>query len=77
MTCTKAKNKPNNLPFSKANYLLLALGALIIALGFILMALDREPYGFGVLGTTVGPITVLLGFFIEFLAIMYHKKQAN
>ena len=77
MIYTNVKNKPNNLSFSKANYLLLILGALVIASGFVLMALDKEVYGFGVLGITLGPITVLLGFFIEFFAIMYHKKKAN
>lgn len=68
------KNKSSNLPFNKFNYGLLVLGALVIALGFVLIALDQEPYGFGLLGITIGPITVLVGFAIELWAILYHKR---
>lgn len=71
------RNQPDNLPFGKANYLLLIAGVLFIALGFVLVALDREPYGFGILGITLGPVTVLIGFFIEFVAIFYRSKKEN
>lgn len=50
-------------------------GLLTIIVGFIVMTLDSEPFGFGVLGLTVGPIIVMLGFIIEFFAI-FSKKSA-
>ncbi|MCS7018535.1 MAG: DUF3098 domain-containing protein [Cytophagales bacterium] len=61
--------------FGKQNYLLMLTGLGFIILGFLLMALDQEPFGFGVLGLTVGPITVLSGFAIEFFAIMMKSKS--
>ncbi|MEO1219546.1 MAG: DUF3098 domain-containing protein [Bacteroidota bacterium] len=56
-------------PFRKINYVLMLLGVLGIALGFTLMALDPTPHRCGLLGLTVGPITVCLGLAIQFLAI--------
>lgn len=76
MSYTNRKNKPSNLPLGSINYVLLVLGVLMIALGFVLMALDQATYGFGVLGLTIGPITVLAGFAIEFLAILYDRKKS-
>jgi len=34
------------------------------------MSLDTEPYGFGFLGLTLGPLVVLAGFVLEFFAIL-------
>jgi|TARA_B110000914_G_scaffold149034_1_gene130619 hypothetical protein len=67
------KNK-SDLPFNKNNYVLMIIGILTIALGFIIMTLDKEDYGFGFLGITLGPIIVLLGFIIEFFAIFSKSK---
>ena len=50
-------------------------GVICIAIGFIIMSLDKEDYGFGFLGITLGPIIVLLGFIIEFFAIFYNTKN--
>ena len=51
------------------------IGVFCIALGFIIMTLDQEDYGFGFLGLTLGPIVVLLGFIIQFFAIFYNPKN--
>ncbi|MFN5169216.1 MAG: DUF3098 domain-containing protein [Cyclobacteriaceae bacterium] len=58
------------LPFGKRNYQLMALGLGIVTLGFIIMSLDSEPYGFGFLGLTLGPMVVLGGFVLEIFAIL-------
>lgn len=50
-------------------------GVLVLILGFIIMSLDTEPYGFGFLGLTLGPIIVVIGFAIEFVAILYKPKN--
>ena len=50
-------------------------GVICIAIGFIVMSLDQEDYGFGFLGLTLGPIIVLSGFIIEFFAIFYNPKN--
>ncbi len=63
------------LPFNRMNYLIMIGGIITLILGFIVMSLDQEPYGFGFLGLTLGPIIVMLGFIIEFFAILYRPKQ--
>lgn len=65
----------NKLAFQKINYMIMLAGVIVLILGFIIMSLDTEPYGFGFLGLTLGPIVVLLGFAIEFVAILYKPKE--
>ena len=59
----------SNLPFNKNNYKLMIIGIVIIFLGFFIMTLDKEEYGYGFLGLTLGPIIVLFGFIFQFFAI--------
>ena len=68
-------SKPNKLPFQRINYIIMLTGILLLILGFIVMSLDREEYGFGFLGLTLGPIIVMAGFAIEIIAIIYKPKQ--
>ena len=63
--------------FKKINYLIMILGIAVILLGFVIMSLDQEIYGFGFLGLTLGPIIVFLGFMIQFVAILYKSKKAT
>ena len=63
--------------FKKINYLIMILGISVILLGFVIMSLDQETYGFGFLGLTLGPIIVFLGFMIQFVAILYKSKKAT
>lgn len=66
----------NKLAFSKKNYILMLIGIGILILGFTIMSLDSEPYGFGFLGLTLGPIVVMIGFIFQFFAIL-HKSKSN
>ena len=50
-------------------------GIILLLLGFIIMTLDNEPYGFGFLGLTLGPIIVFIGFIVEVFAILYNPKE--
>ena len=68
--------QPNKLPFGKKNYLLMLTGIGVLILGFVLMSLDNEEFGFGFLGLTLGPIVVMAGFIIGFFAIL-HKPKDN
>jgi hypothetical protein len=65
----------NKLVFEKANYMLMLLGVVVLIIGFIIMNMDKEPYGFGSLGLTVGPIIVMISFLIQFFAILYKPKK--
>lgn len=60
----------SKLPFGKSNYTLMLLGIIVILAGFFIMSLDKEEFGFGFLGLTLGPLVVLAGFTIEFFAIL-------
>jgi hypothetical protein len=53
----------------------MAIGFAVIAFGFIVMTLDREPHGFGVLGLTIGPVIVVSGFVLEVFAILHTPKE--
>jgi fumarate reductase subunit C len=64
----------SKLPFGKKNYQLMITGFLVIALGFIIMSLDKEPHGFGFMGITLSPIVVVAGFIIEIAAILHTPK---
>lgn len=58
------------LPFGKKNYQWMIIGIILLVVGFIVMSLDREQHGFGILGLTVGPIIVVAGFIVEIYAIL-------
>ncbi|WP_370086587.1 DUF3098 domain-containing protein [Ekhidna sp.] len=68
-------SEKRKLAFSKANYMIMIAGVVVLAIGFIIMTMDTEPYGFGFLGLTLGPIVVMLGFIIQFVAIFYKPKE--
>ena len=63
--------------FKKINYLIMISGIALILLGFVIMSLDQETYGFGFLGLTLGPIIVFSGFMIQFVAILYKSKKSD
>ncbi|MEP5612396.1 MAG: DUF3098 domain-containing protein [Cyclobacteriaceae bacterium] len=67
-------SEKRKLAFNRANYMIMIAGVIILTIGFIIMTLDTEPYGFGFLGLTLGPVTVMIGFLIQFVAIMYKPK---
>jgi len=67
--------------FSKRNYLIMAIGIVFIAIGFILMAgggsddpnvFNEELYNFRRI--RLAPTLVLIGFAIEVYAILYKEK---
>ncbi|WP_084446625.1 DUF3098 domain-containing protein [Hymenobacter roseosalivarius] len=56
--------------FGPRNYRLMFIGLAVLVAGFITMTLDTADYGLGFLGITLGPILLVIGFIIEFFAIM-------
>ena len=67
--------------FDKRNYLLMIIGVVFIAIGFILMSgggsTDPKVFDAGIFNSqrlTVAPILILLGFAIEVVAIMLKPK---
>lgn len=62
------------LPFGRQNYTLMLAGIGIILAGFFIMSLDKEEFGFGFLGLTLGPLVVMGGFMLEFFAILARPR---
>ncbi len=65
----------NKLPFGKKNYQLMIVGVVLLILGFAIMAMDKDPYGFGFMGITLSPIVVISGFIVEIFAILHTPKE--
>lgn len=51
------------------------VGVVLLAIGFTVMSMDTDPYGFGFLGITLGPIIVMAGFIVELVAILRTPKE--
>jgi len=65
----------SKLPFGKKNYQWMIIGVVTLIIGFTIMTMDKEPYGFGFLGLTLGPIIVLIGFITEIFAILHAPEK--
>ena len=62
------------MPFGRQNYTYMLIGIVLVLTGFFIMSLDKEEFGFGFLGLTLGPIVVMSGFIVEFFAILARPK---
>ena len=71
-----AKKTQEKLPLSRMNYILLAVGVGMIALGFILMSLDDfvDATQFSI-SLHIAPIIVVAGFIEIIYAIMYQPRE--
>lgn len=65
----------SKLPFGKKNYQLMVIGLAVLAVGFYIMTLDKEPHGFGFLGLTLGPTIAVAGFVVELFAILHRSSD--
>lgn len=75
MSVSNSKASVAAMPFGVQNYQLMAIGVAVILIGFFIMTLDKEEFGFGFLGLTLGPLVVLSGFILEFFAILRKPKN--
>lgn len=69
-SAASASGRNAAMPFDRTNYLIMIAGVVTIFLGFFIMSLDKEEFGFGFLGLTLGPIVVMAGFLVQFWAIL-------
>lgn len=65
----------SKLPFGKKNYQLMIIGVVVLVLGFIIMSIDKQAFGFGALGLIIGPIVVMAGFIIQIWAILHNPVE--
>ena len=75
------ENNNIKLPFGKINYILMGVGIIILALGYILLAGGGSddpnvfnPAMFDAQRLVWAPILIVLGFIVEIVAIIYKKK---
>lgn len=61
-------------PLNSKRISTLLIGILIMCIGFFVMTLDKEPFGFGFLGLTLGPILVLIGVIIPIFSLFSFRK---
>ena len=62
------------IPLDAKRIYILITGIIIMVIGLFIMTLDKEPFGFGMLGITIGPIIVLIGVFIPIYSLFNFKK---
>ncbi len=68
-----ALKAPEQLTFTRTNYLLFALGVLVIIVGYVALA---QPPVNGFMSLTVAPILLIAGYCIIIpLAILYQNKN--
>lgn len=65
----------SGLAFTTINYIIMLVGIIVLAIGFMIMASGTEQEMFGISQITVGPMILMLGFIIEFVAILYKPKK--
>ncbi len=51
----------------------MVVGLLVVAVGFTIMAIDKEQFGW--LGLTLGPLVVISGFVTEIVAILHTPRE--
>ncbi len=72
----KARAQDNaKMPFSKKNYLLLAMGVAIITVGYIIMRMENEVDGF--ISLNVAPLLLLFGYLEIIYAIWWRPKDVE
>ena len=69
------EDNKSKLAFTSTNYILMIIGIAILAIGFFIMTQDKDTYGFGFLGLTLGPSIVVFGFVLEIVAILFRAKK--
>lgn len=62
------------MPLGAKEVKILLLGIGIMLVGFFVMTLDKEEFGFGFLGLTLGPILVLVGIIIPVFSLFKWKR---
>jgi Protein of unknown function (DUF3098) len=68
-----APKEIHTFAFNKENYMLMIAGVVVLIIGFTLMAGTEDI--FSTTKLTIAPIVVVIGFIIEFFAIMRNPKD--
>ena len=74
-TKRRKKNETKPMLFSPLNYKLMGLGVLLVVIGFTIMRLENEVYGF--ISLYISPVLILAGYITVIYAILKrdHKLE--
>ena len=64
----------SNMPLGAKDIKILLIGIGIMLVVFFVMTMDKEEFGFGFLGLTLGPILVLIGIIIPIFSLFKLKR---
>lgn len=67
--------KKKNFAFGKENYKWMLIGLAVLLVGFVIMSMDKTQHGQGFLGLTLGPVVIVAGFALQFIAIFKKSKK--
>ena len=62
------------MPLGAKDIKILLIGIGIMLVGFFVMTMDKEEFGFGFLGLTLGPLLVLIGIIIPIFSLFKLKR---
>jgi len=62
------------MPLGAKDIKILLIGIGIMLVGFFVLTMDKEEFGFGFLGLTLGPILVLIGIIIPIFSLFKLKR---
>jgi len=71
----KEKDAAKLMPFGKMNYRYLIMAVVVVAIGLFIMTLDQQEFGFGFLGITLGPVMLMTGFILGYVALLTKPKR--
>lgn len=61
------------MAFTALNYKILGIGVLLIAVGFTVMRLENEVYGF--ISLYIAPVVILAGYVVVAISILKRDKE--
>jgi len=59
--------------FTPGNYKVLAVSVLLVIIGFTIMALENEVYGF--ISLYISPVLIVAGYLLVIVAILKHDDE--
>jgi hypothetical protein len=73
---SKAKTEKFHFPLGRTNYWILSLGVLLLAFGYVFMAIPDDPDAF--LTRTLAPILLVFSFLVVIpYGLLYKEKGSN
>lgn len=73
MAAKRRKKSKKPMAFQALNYKILGVGVLLIVIGFTIMRLENEVYGF--VSLYLAPVVIMAGYIVVAVAILKRSKD--